>query len=314
MPIPRVGFVAVVIAGVTAAGSAQAAQAPAAVSDQAPPRTVPRSECFPDDELPPAEQAKSEALLLQMLDGEVLYTFVGGLKPVSCRNAYKLAFIEHWPEGPTQEFLAAAEGLRRLVQPWRCGEAVGAYVFAHPKRARLCDTYFYNRPALAGTIRRHEAYFAAIGVTPTSHPVDVFIASADQDDNRAVGYLFGYPDYAVDWYDDVAVAHFEKTKSWPDMDTIEIRTFGKMLFKRTRTEHYRFNWRVPKAHQENDADRAIRSRADRIFAEYTERRARYIGPGKPGAFALLRDWYCDSQGRCAVEHAGHDAPSASAKP
>lgn len=300
-----IGFVAPV---------ALAAGAPAREQVGGARRTVPRSDCFPDGELPPELQAKSDELLLKMLDGEVLYTFIGGAKPVSCRNIYKLRFIGNWPKEPTPEFLAAAEEQRRLMSPWRCGESLGVYVFAHPKRAGLCDTYFFNRPALTEAIRSHASHFSAMGVTATSHPIEVFMAADDQDDNRTVGYLFGYPDYAVDWYEEVAVPHLERTKTWPDMDRVEVPTFEKMLAKRTNTEMFRFNWSVPKGHVENEADRAIKARAERVFSEYKERRARYIGPGKPGAFALLRDWYCDSQGRCAIEHAGHHVPPASAKP
>jgi hypothetical protein len=61
---------------------------------------------------------------------------------------------------------------------------------------------------------------------------------------------------------------------------------------------------VPKGHQENEQDRAITSRAARILAAYAERRPRYIGPGKPGAFALLRDWYCGGTARCTPENVG----------
>jgi hypothetical protein len=313
MRTPRVGFAAFVVAAFAVTGAVQAGQAPAANPDKAPTRTVDRSECFASGELPPELQARSEALLLEMLDSEVLYTLVGGLKPVSCRNIYKLRFIEDWPKEPTPEFLAAAEEQRRLMSPWRCGEILGVYVFAHPKRASLCDTYFYNRPVVSEVVRRHEAHFAALGLTPTSDPIEI-VMTDHEDDDRSVGYLFGYPDYAVDYYADVAVPHLKKTNTWPDMDLVEIPTFGRMVARRTKAEMFRFHWSVPKGHVENDADRAIKARAARIFSEYKERRARYIGPGKPGAFALLRDWYCDSHGRCAVEHAGHDAPSASAKP
>jgi hypothetical protein len=305
-----VPVVIAVLVSTLPAGAAQTPGVPTQGQQAIANRTVPRSECFPDHELPLAEQARSEELLLQMLDSEVLYTFIGGLKPVSCRNIYKLQFIEKWPTTATPEFLAAAEDQRKLMSPWRCGESFGVYVFAHPKRASLCDTYFFHRSALADTLRGQAAYYSALGLTPTSHPIEVIMTADDKDDNKAVGYLFGYPDYAVEWYADVAVPHLEKTKSWPDMDTVEIPTFGKMLFRRTKTEHFRFNWSVPKGHVENEADRRIRTRAAQIFEEYKARRARSIGPGKPGAFALLRDWYCDAQGRCAVENAGSTAPPA----
>ena len=44
---------------------------------------VSRSECFPFEKLTPEKRIKAEALLLKALDGEALYTIIGGLKPMS---------------------------------------------------------------------------------------------------------------------------------------------------------------------------------------------------------------------------------------
>ena len=66
-------------------------------------------------------------------------------------------------------------------------------------------------------------------------------------------------------------------------------------------------WTVPKGHQENDQDRAVTSRAACILAAYAERRPRYIGPGKPGAFALLTDWYCGGGGPGSPENVRLDS-------
>ena len=55
-----------------------------------------------------------------------------------------------------------------------------------------------------------------------------------------------------------------------------------------------FSWAGPKGHVETDEDRAIKTRAAAILDAHKARRSRYIGPGKPGAFSLLRDWYCGS--------------------
>ena len=81
-------------------------------------------------------------------------------------------------------------------------------------------------------------------------------------------------------------------------DPVRVPTFGGT------PDRSNFVWTVPKGHQENDQDRAITSRAARILAAYAERRPRYIGPGKPGAFALLRDWYCGGTAWCTPENVG----------
>jgi hypothetical protein len=57
---------------------------------------------------------------------------------------------------------------------------------------------------------------------------------------------------------------------------------------------------VPKGHEEREEDRAIKSRAAIILAEYQKRRARYIGPGKKGIVKMLRDWLNDGRDRCSA--------------
>ena len=61
----------------------------------------------------------------------------------------------------------------------------------------------------------------------------------------------------------------------------------------------RFAWAVPRGHVENDDDRAIRARAAGILDDYERRRALYIGEGKSGALALLRDAFDDGHGSCS---------------
>jgi hypothetical protein len=43
--------------------------------------------------------------------------------------------------------------------------------------------------------------------------------------------------------------------------------------------------------------------AGRILAEYKKRRARFVGPGKPGVVALLREWFQGPDGLCTPENA-----------
>ena len=42
-----------------------------------------RAECFPFEDLPAEQRKRAEELLLKALDGEALYTIVGGIKPMS---------------------------------------------------------------------------------------------------------------------------------------------------------------------------------------------------------------------------------------
>jgi hypothetical protein len=101
---------------------------------------------------------------------------------------------------------------------------------------------------------------------------------------RGLGYLFGFPLYAVDFF--VAAGEEEqRTGKFVERDFYSISTF-------VAAERH-FVWAVSKGHEEREEDRAIKSRAALILAKYQKRRARYIGPGKRGVVKMLRDWLND---------------------
>ena len=245
---------------------------------------VPPSECFPTGALPADLRAKSEDLLLRALDNEALFTLAGGLKPMSTVGS-TLTFSVTEPD------VTAVAERRRLLSVWRCGPDL--YADARIFRAvndgkRSASSEVFYRPALDAVLARHAAFFAPLGLTPGSHPMEVLTAIEWSDRGprwRGQGYLYGYPDYAVDFFVDAGEAE-ARGGAFVPRDPIRVPTFA------AGADRSNFVWTVPKGHQQNDADRAIADRAARTLAAYTERRARFIGDGKPGAFALLREWYC----------------------
>jgi hypothetical protein len=245
-----------------------------------------RCECFPTEHLPADLRAKSEALLLKALDSEALYTIVGGLKPMSSGFA-PFKFTVEKPD------LAPIEEMRRLLSVWRCGDQLYADVqhFAAiyddektKEKTRFAEAVVFNRPALAGKIGQYSEYFAPYGITQNAHPMEVLMTIEHSQQShrwRGLGYLFGFPLYAVDFF--VAAGEEERrTGKFAERDFYSIPTFV--------AAERRFVWAVPKGHEEQEEDRAIKSRAAMILAEYQKRRARYIGPGKRGVVKMLRDW------------------------
>ncbi|HEX4945493.1 MAG TPA: hypothetical protein VFZ34_02360 [Blastocatellia bacterium] len=257
------------------------------------------AECFPLEKLAPELRAKSEALLLKALDTEALYTIVGGLKPMSSGFA-SFQFAVAKPA------LKAVEETRQMLSVWRCGEALYADVhhfaktFPDPKtkeEMRFAEAVVFHRPALAATIARHPAYFAPFGLTPQAHPLETLLAieySAPGPRWRGQGYLFGFPDYAVDFFVNAGESQ-EQTGQFVKREFYSLPTFSA-------TER-RFVWAVPVGHQERDEDRALKQQAETILAEYKLRRARYIGAGKPGVVKMLRNWLTDKRGNCSLQNA-----------
>ncbi len=250
---------------------------------------APRCECFPTERLPADLRAKSEALLLKALDSEALYTIIGGLKPMSSGFA-SFKFSVEKPD------LAQIEETRRMLSAWRCGDRLYADVqhFAATyddektrEKIRFAEAFVINRQALAGKIGQYSDFFAPYGITSSAHPMEVLMTIEHSHQShrwRGLGYLFGFPLYAVDFF--VAAGEGEqRTGKFVERDFYSIPTFAA-------TERH-FVWAVPKGHEEREEDHAMKDRAALILAEYQKRRARYVGPGKRGVIKMLRDWLND---------------------
>ncbi|MGL5094122.1 MAG: hypothetical protein ACRDD1_00940, partial [Planctomycetia bacterium] len=212
---------------------------------------VPRAECFPLETLPAELRPRAEKILLSLLDGEALYTVVGGLKPVSesfASTAFSVA-------EPNVEELAT---LRRILQTFRCGDEyyadmnVFAQAFGGKRRGAA---YIVHRPTLRRAVETHPKTFPGYGVTPNSHPAEVMatVEHAPPPDRwRLYGYVFGYPDVAVDFF---VSAGLDKT----DDGKIAPRRFLNIpVYSRPDG---RFVYAVAPDHVETADDRSLRARA-----------------------------------------------------
>lgn len=149
-------------------------------------------------------------------------------------------------------------------------------------------------PAYRRLLQERGDFFQRWALTPAAHPLETLLA-VEYDASSArfggYGYLFGYPDYAVNFF--VQAADSENfTGQFVERDFYALPTVAG--------ETGRFVWAVPHGHRENAADQALKERAAKILADYRERRARFIGPGKPGVVALLRQWWDNGKGWCVA--------------
>lgn len=295
--------------------------------------TAQRADCFAFETLPAAERRKAEALLLKALDGEALYTIVGGLKPMSSgfqsfRMMVELPRMEAAEAEKTigelgakkeealtnqekgrlslakrsierRDTLKEIDETKRIFGKWRCGEELYADIHHYAQSyegRRFYDAVVFSRPALAQMLAAKIDFFSRIGVTAESQPLETLYAvEYNQSSQRfaGYGYLFGYPDYAVRFF--VEASDDEKfTGKFVERGFINLPTVSG---------DSRFVYAVPKNHAENEADKTLRAKADKIFNEYKRRRAEYIGEGKKGVAEMMRDWFCDANGRCAAGNA-----------
>ena len=248
-----------------------------------------KSRCFNLEGLSPSLRQKSEAYLLKALDTESLFTIVGGLKPMS-------AGFYSQPISALQDI----DELRLIVARWRCGDEIHAdvvhYASAHASGRHVRGVIF-SLPALKRKIEEQSGLFSRWGITPNASPTEVLMAVDDaRDASRfaGYGYLFGYPDEAVHFFVNAAIRQ-EMGDNSRERDSRAIPTFQR--------ETGQFTYAVPKGAEETEADRQLRERARAILEAYRSRRASYVGDGKPGVAALLRDWFCPTDNQCSPENA-----------
>lgn len=288
-----------------------------------------RAECFAFEKLPLKQRQTAEDLLLKALDGEALYTIVGGLKPMSSGfqtfqlqvNLPRISVAE--AEKTTRELAAkkaeelTSEEKRRLnlakqaierkqtldkiaqtraiFEQWQCGGEIFADVHHYARvyeGKRFYDTVVFSRLRLRDMLTEKADFYSRWGVTSNSHPLDVLYAVEYNETGArfgGYGFLFGYPDYAVEFF--VKSSEEEEfSGKFVERDFYSLPTF---------VGENRFVYAVPKGHVENETDRVLRGKAEQIFNEYKRRRAAYIGPGKKGVVAMMRDWFCISQNQCS---------------
>ena len=223
---------------------------------------------------------------MKALDGEALYTIASAIKPMS-------SGISSLQVDAAAPDLTDADTLRQILASWTCGGEIRAtlhHFAAVYQGKRPLDAVVFNVPRMRALVRDRASFFGPYGVSPSSDPIEVLMAiEYDQTTARlrGYGYLFGYPDYAVDFF--VQASDSQKASgTFVERDFISLPT---VLGER------HFVYAAPKGHQPNEADKALRAATEKVYQDYVARRARHIKDGSAsGVLALVREWFDDGRG------------------
>lgn len=227
------------------------------------------------------------------MDGEALYTIIGGLKPMSS-GWYSTSLNVSNPKW------SELEDVRQITRAFRSGDELSAGVMPFWRvyeEERYLDGYFFHSRSFAEAVRRRSGFFAFYGITPSMSPLSALMAfEVDQTSrrSRAYGWLFGYPDHAVDFF---AESEESQRLGGPFVE----RDFLSIPVYESPTN--RFVYAIPKGSEVRAEDRELKEKAEQILAYYKKLRPLYIGDGKPGIAALLRDWFDNGSGQCSSETA-----------
>ena len=221
-----------------------------------------------------AEHDQFRELLLKALDREALYTLVGGLKPLST------GFWQGKIDVATPDTAEIAR-VRRVLAPLRSDTYyadVQAFATTHDGQ-RHVEAYIVHRAALAAIVEREAAFWSPLGITACTHPAEI-VAIVDRlprpDRWRAYGLLFGYPNYAIDFFveaNDSARTGGGEVGPGKDREFFHIPTAS--------AAESQFTWAVPLGHIDRDEDRALRARAGAILAAYRQAAPRIAATHDP---------------------------------
>lgn len=255
------------------------------------------NECFPIERLAVSDRRLAEQVLLEFSDREGLYTLANGLKPISS-DVRDMTFTIA-PKVDSAK-LAELERLRRVSTVLSCGDiGVFVQVFTATSAGRDSSTQrhatlvLYHRASLARAVQRQRAFFATIGITPSADPRDIVnaVENAPRDARwRGYGYMFGYPEEAVDFFVRAGIEGDSTGKLVP-RDFKRVETWFKYPEStggpRTVSS---FVYAVPKGAVESAGDRALNTQARPTFTKYDGLRATFVKPDSSGAVALWRSW------------------------
>jgi hypothetical protein len=290
----RIRFVVIslLLAGLSATACAPRRVAPAAAAT-AP---IGSAACFPVESLDSHDRGVADDILLTLSDGEGLYTLAGGLKPVSSGQVLSVR-VEPDVDAAA---LARLDQRRRVSRALQCGDiSIFVQTFAAAQKSddgrtlRVTEIVAAHRTSVAAAIRRHEVFFNRLGISPSADPFEVVAAveHAERADRwRGYGYLYGYPDEAVDFFVR-AGSEGDTTGTLVAREFRRIDTFTRFPARAGGPpELSSFVYAVPAGAPETEAERRLRAVAAPVYARYVAERQTWVTADRRGAVALWRSW------------------------
>lgn len=266
--------------------------------------------CFPVEHLTPARQVLARTLLLRAMDSEALYTIAAPIKPTSSGFADLRLRVKPTVDPIMRDSLAEYHAILPAMSCGNVAAFLSVYGTTYSEgsdtavRVRYVSLTLVNKSALQQTVQKHSGFFSTLAILPTSDVSSILgaVEYADRSPRwRGYGYLFGYPDPAVDFF----VRAGEKGDSIDAITRVAGGTRSHVEprdFRFVETFHKSadctgcaatrpsFVYAVAKGSAATAEDASLLAAAAPVYAEYVRRRGRYITASSNGIDALLREW------------------------
>ncbi|NGM64397.1 hypothetical protein [Sphingobacterium sp. SGR-19] len=239
----------------------------------------------------------ADSILQVGLDNEALFTLLADIKPMSSLVSFSFPIANtdstKLLEGNILEPDSAGAYLAEIACIQRAVNSINLdgldvvfvpYAAAYGKNRSL-QVSVVRTALLDSLLDAQQAFFGQFGITRGANPAMVVTANEygkKYDRLRGYGYLFGYPDYAVDFF--VEAFHTADTSGkHVERDFFRMPTFS--------SEEGNFVYAVPKGHRIGQLDSLIDNRATNLLEEYKRWRPRYLRPDSTlRSQELIRDF------------------------
>lgn len=252
-----------------------------------------------DNPLTASERSMIDSILQRGLDNEALYTLIGDLKPMSTISTFTFPIantdsakaisgdvLNREDHG---RFLDRLQTIQRVVNKLNIPDlefVMVPYISAKGNR-RIIQLSVIRVSSLNKLLKEKESFYGQFGLVPGTHPTVVVTAIEGNDKFarwRGYGYLFGYPDYAVDFYNEAAIES-EKVGKPIERNIFRIPTYNPKFSN--------YAYAYPKSSVPTlEVDSALYNKASDVLNEYKNIRNNYLNSDSTlQSYKLLQDYY-----------------------
>lgn len=230
-------------------------------------------------ELGQEELLMANDLLSYGLEHEALYSLLDTLKPISSLGyslSYPIAKDAVMKDGEKEVVAASNDSIRLIldeINQWnRITSALSndeftflLIPFKQPWQGkRNMQLLVVRNMVFKRLMKRKASFFAQWGFTADADPATVLTAIEFESKNdrfRAYGYLFGYPEYAVDFFIQASTEE-EETGEFIKRDFFHIPV--------ATGQQGNFTYAIPKDHQPTSTDSVIYNKASQTLSKYKQ--------------------------------------------
>jgi len=264
-------------------------------------------DCFDYSLLTEEERLLADSILADALDHEALYTLLEPLKPMSSMAMFSFQtakrdsslFGNSLIVSDTAAVHDSLAILHRIVRALSCGliKAVAVPYRVTEKGRRNIQISIVDISALNIMLDNYKTFWAQYGLGVNAAPeVVVAVIENEQiyDRWRGYGYLFGYPEYAVDFFVNAGISE-DTSKQF-----VERAFFNIPVYSGNRGH---FVYAMPKDYTATEIDSTLYREAASLLEKYKKVRPRYIDSytGKLHASELIRDWYREHKSKTEMK-------------